>query len=157
MQPIKNNTNTVKHCCGKSKCRVSNVFEEELVIIQLQILNRNMKLSFRVPFHKICRTQNLFLLILLFLRLKCKRSNSQSISFLVEIFGIAFQFTRSFLTKLNFSRSSKIFSNPRKIFSCLRKIIFPVRGKISEVDSSLKTPPNSRHNLFTHSPLQIFH
>ena len=42
-------------------------------------------------------------------------------------------------TKSKFSGSSKIFSDPRKIFSCLRKIIFLVRGKISEVDSSLKT------------------
>ena len=88
---------------------------------------------------KICRTQNLFLLILLFLRLKCKRSNSQSNSFLAKVFAIAFvpSLTACLAkTKSNFSRSSKILSNPRRIFSCLRKIIFPVRGKISEVDSS---------------------
>ena len=39
---------------------------------------------------KIRNTQNLFFLILLFLRLKCKRINSQNITFLAEIFAIAF-------------------------------------------------------------------
>ena len=39
---------------------------------------------------KICRTQNNFPLMLLFLRLKCKQSNSDCISFLTEILAIVF-------------------------------------------------------------------
>ena len=60
------------------------------------------------------------------LGLKCKQfplSNSQCIIFLAKILYIVFEFTRSFLTKLNFSRLSKI-------FSCLRKIIFLISGII---------------------------
>ena len=61
---------------------------------------------------------------------KC-RLNSQSFSFLAKIFVIPFQVTMAFLTKLNFSRSFKVFVDPWKIFPCLRKIIFLVHGKIS--------------------------
>ena len=64
---------------------------------------------------KICYTNNLLFLTLL-LHLKSNEINSQSISFLVEIFGIAFQFTMS-LAKLNFFCSSKIYSDPWQIFS----------------------------------------
>ena len=58
---------------------------------------------------KICRAKNHSLLILIsLLRLKCKQKNSQSIIFLADTFGIT-----SFLIKVIFSRSSKIFSDSR--------------------------------------------
>ena len=50
--------------------------------------------------------------------MKSKRSNPQSITFLAEMFGMIFYFTRSFLTKLNISSSSKVFSETWEIFSC---------------------------------------
>ena len=58
---------------------------------------------------KICRAKNHSLLILIsLLRLKCKQKNSQSIIFLADTFDIM-----SFLIKVIFSRSSKIFSDSR--------------------------------------------
>ena len=58
---------------------------------------------------KICRAKNHSLLILIsLLRLKCKQKNSQSIIFLADTFDIT-----SFLIKVIFSRSSKIFSDSR--------------------------------------------
>ena len=77
----------------------------------------------------ICSALNIFLLILLFLRLKYKQSNSQSINVFAEIFAGTLLVTRAFLAKLNFPCSSKIFSDPCKILFCLRKTIFPVREK----------------------------
>ena len=72
---------------------------------------------------KICRAKNHSLLILIsLLRLKCKQKNSQSIIFLADTFDIT-----SFLIKVIFSRSSKIFSDSRvsekKIFFSVEKFL----------------------------------
>ena len=133
---VLNKTKTVKHRCEKSKCRVAMWLKKNSWSNSFSSLTKTWNSPFKCLSIKICHTHNLFLLIL-FLRLKFKRSNSQGISFLAEIFGIAFEFTRSCLTKLSFSCSSKIYSDPWKIFPYL-KIFFLFVGKISEVDSSLK-------------------
>ena len=81
-----NKTKTVKHRCEKSKCRVAMCLKKNLWSNSFSSLTETWNSPFECLLIKICHTHNLFLLIL-FLRLKFKRSNSQSISFLAEIFG----------------------------------------------------------------------
>ena len=120
-----NKTKTVKHRCEKSKCRVAMCLKKNSWLDSFSSLTKTWNCPFECLFTKICHTYNFFLLIL-FLRLKFKRSNSQSICFLVEIFGIVFLFTKSFITKLNCSCSSKIYSNLGKFCLCLKKFLLSV-------------------------------
>ena len=96
-------TKTVK----KLKCRVAMCLKKNSWSNSFRSLTKTWNSPFECLSIKSCHTRNLFLLIL-FLRLKFKWIDSQSISFLAAIFEIAVYFTRSFLTKLNFSCSSKI-------------------------------------------------
>ena len=116
----------------------AKLIEEELVIKLFQFLNQNMKFTFRVSFHKYLLHPKFFLLMILFLGLKFKGSNSQSISFLAKLFAITLQVTKALLGNWNFSCSYKSFCDPRKIFSCLRNVIFPVDETMSYMEISLK-------------------
>ena len=136
---LKSKTNTAKHPCENSKCWVAMYLNKNSRANTFSSLTKTWNSPFECLSIKVCCNQNLFPLILLFLHLKRKLSNLQNINFLAEIFAIAFEFTRSFLKKFNFSRSLKIFFEPRKIFLWLRKIIFSARGKISEADSPAVT------------------
>ena len=87
----------------------SNALEEELVIKYLQFRSQNKKLSFWVSFHKNLPRQKSFSLnINIIIAFKMQKKNSQSIIFLADTFDIT-----SFLIKVIFSRSSKIFSDSR--------------------------------------------
>ena len=100
-------TKTVKHRCEKLKCRVAMCLKKNSWSNSFRSLTKTWNSPFECLSIKSCHTHNLFFLIL-FLRLKFKWIDPQSISFLGAIFDIAVYFTRSFLTKLNFSCSSKI-------------------------------------------------
>ena len=128
-----NKRKTVKHCSEKSKCLVAMWLKKNLWSNGLSSLTKIWNSSFEYLSRKICYTRNVFFLILL-LCLKFKRSNSQSISFLAEIVDIGFWFTRSFLIKLNFSCSSKFFSDSCKTFSCFKNFFLSV-----EKTSALKS------------------
>ena len=78
---------------------------------------------------KSCSAQILFLLILLFLHLKCKRSNSQSISVLAGHFYHSFLVHKVFAEKMKFFLLFKNFFRLQKTFSCLKKITFPCTWK----------------------------
>ena len=99
----------MKHLCEKSKCQAAMRLKKNLLsnIFSSAVKTRNS--PFECLSIKICRAKNHSLLILIsLLRLKCKQKNSQSIIFLADTFDIM-----SFLIKVIFSRSSKIFSDSR--------------------------------------------
>ena len=77
-----NKTKTVKHRCEKLKCLLYNSWSSSF-----SFLTKGWNSPFECLSIKISCTHNLFFLILFF-SLKFKRSNSQSIRFLAEIFGI---------------------------------------------------------------------
>ena len=113
----------MKHLCEKSKCQAAMRLKKNLLsnIFSSAVKTRNS--PFECLSIKICRAKNHSLLILIsLLRLKCKQKNSQSIIFLADTFGIT-----SFLIKVIFSRSSKIFSDSRvsekKIFFSVEKFL----------------------------------
>ena len=83
-----NKTKTVKHRCEKSKCRVAMCLKKNSWSSSYSSLTKTWNSPFECLYMKICHTHNPFLLI--FLCLKFKRSNSQSISFLSKLFGTAF-------------------------------------------------------------------
>ena len=96
---------------------------QELMIKQFQFLNKNMKLSFRVSFHRTLPQPKYFSLNINIFGFKMQ-TYSQSISFLAEMFAMAIQITRAFLAKLCSSRSSKIFFSLGKYFLVSGKLFF---------------------------------
>ena len=109
---------------------------QELMIKHLLFLNKNMKLSFRVIFHRSLPQPKSFTLNIV--KFAIKMQTSQSISFLAENFAISFRSQGFSSQNYIFPVLVNFFSDPRKIFSCLRKTIFVVHGKIYELDSSLQ-------------------
>ena len=107
MQQIIKQNKVCEASLWKMKCRLTMCLKKDSWSKSFSSLTKTWNSPFEYLSIKICHIHNLFLLILFFY-LKFKRSNSQSIIFLPEIFGVAFKFTRSFLTKLNFSCSSKV-------------------------------------------------
>ena len=84
-----NKKKTVKHDCVNSKCRVAMCLKKNSRSYSFSPSTKTWNSPIEYLSIKVGHTHNLFLLIS-FLCLKFKRSNSQSISFLAEIFGIAF-------------------------------------------------------------------